>query len=141
MSDFLQDLDKLFNEVKDKEGVYENLPDGEYMADFVDVKFGDSKKGIPMVTMRFRITHGEYEDKEHRKFMMLAGDDKTKTEQALQRFSREMKSIGIDTSKGLQGIIDAFPTLEGVPVKLTLKTTISKTSGKEFLNTAVEVLG
>lgn len=140
MDEFLQDLDKIFQEVKDQEEVYQNLPDGEYLAEIEEVKHGDSKKGIPMVTIIFNITHGEYEGKQHRKFLMLAGKDKDQTTQNVHRYATEIKKLGLNTSKGLESTFAQFPTLSGKSVKLTLKTTISKSNGSAFLNTSIEVL-
>lgn len=141
MEDFMQELEKVFNEVKDQEAVYESLPDGEYLATLSKVEAKDSKKGLPMVVMTFNITHGDYTGREHRKFMMLTGKDFDQTKQNIHRYSTEIKKYGVDTSRGLEATFNQFDSIVGTNVKLTVSTIIAKKDGKAYTNTSVEVIG
>jgi len=60
--DLMDELDGIFNEVKDKENVFEGIPDGEYLAIIDEIKSGESKAGDPMVTMIFEITESSNKD-------------------------------------------------------------------------------
>lgn len=140
MEDLMKDLENIFDEVKDQEGVYARIPDGEYIANLNDILVGESKSGSPMVTMVFEITNGEYAGKQHRKFLMLAGKDEQQTRQNLNRFATEVKKLGVDTSKGFNSVIEQLPEYVNTECKITVETTITK-KGTEFINTSFEVLG
>lgn len=140
MDDVMKDLEGLFDEVKDQEGVYSRIPDGEYLAILSDITVGESKTGKPMVTMVFDILQGEYEGKQHRKFLMLTGKDEMQTRQNLNRFATEIKKLGVDTSKGFNAAIEDLPNHIDTECKLKVETSVSK-QGNEFVNTSFEVLG
>ena len=140
MNDIMKDLEDIFNEVKDKEGVYDRIPDGEYLANLADIVVGESKTGKPMVTFVFEITNGEYEGKQHRKFLMLCGKDEQQTKQNLNRFATEIKKLGVDTTKGFNAALDQLPNFIDTECKITITTTVSK-QGNEFVNTSFEVVG
>lgn len=140
MDDVMKDLEGLFDEVKDQEGVYSRIPDGEYLANLSDITVGESKTGKPMVTMVFDILQGEYEGKQHRKFLMLTGKDEMQTRQNLNRFATEIKKLGVDTSKGFNAAIEDLPNHIDTECKLKVETSVSK-QGNEFVNTSFEVLG
>lgn len=140
MEDVMKDLEGLFNEVKDQDGVYSRIPDGEYLANLSDITVGESKAGKPMVTMVFDILQGEYEGKQHRKFLMLTGKDEMQTRQNLNRFATEIKKLGVDTSKGFNAAIEDLNNHTDVECKIKIETTVSK-QGNEFVNTSFEVLG
>lgn len=139
MNDVMKDLETIFDEVKDQEGVYSRIPDGEYLAKLEDIVVGESKSGSPMVTMLFEILSGEYEGQQHRKFMMLTGKDEQRTRQNLNRFATEIKKLGVDTSKGFNAAIEQLPDYTGIECKLIISTSVSK-QGNEFVNTSFEVL-
>jgi hypothetical protein len=140
MNEILNDLEDMFNEVKDQEGVFTRVPDGEYLANLADIVVGESKSGSPMVTMVFEITNGEHEGKQHRKFLMLTGKDEMQTKQNLNRFATEVKKLGVDTSKGFNNTIEQLPNFVDTECKIEITTTVSK-QGKEFVNTSFEVIG
>lgn len=140
MDDVMKDLEGLFNEVKDQEGIYSRIPDGEYLANLSDITVGESKTEKPMVTMVFDILQGEYEGKQHRKFLMLTGKDEMQTRQNLNRFATEIKKLGVDTSKGFNAAIEDLPNHIDTECKLKVETSVSK-QGNEFVNTSFEVLG
>lgn len=56
MANLTLDLDN----VSEKQGTFEALPKGTYDAVVDDVEFGDSSKGSPMLTWKFRVDHEEY---------------------------------------------------------------------------------
>ncbi len=136
----MKDLEGIFNEVKDQEGVYTRLPNGDYLTNLTDITVGESKSGKPMVTMIFEVTNGEYEGQQHRKFLMLTGKDEQQTRQNLNRFATEMKKLGVDTSKGFNSTIEQLPKFTDTECKITITTTVSK-QGNEFVNTSFEVVG
>lgn len=135
----LKELNDVFEDIKDKDTLYERLADGEYLAVIEDVIVGESKTGKPMVTIVFEVTNGPKEGKQHRKFLMLSGKDESQLKQNLHRFATEMKKLGVDTSKGLQYTLEQVVTKIGLEVKLTIETTVNK-SGSEWFNTSFEIL-
>lgn len=139
MNDIMKDLESIFDEVKDLEGVYERIPDGEYIANLADITVGESKSERPMVTFTFEITEGEYAGKNHKKFLMLSGNNESQTRQYLNRFSTEIKKLGVDTSKGFNNAIEQLPDHINTECKIKIETTVSK-QGKEYINTSFEVL-
>ena len=140
MDDVMKDLEAIFDEVKDQEGVYTRIPDGEYLATISDIVVGESKTQKPMVTITFEISEGEHKGEQHRKFLMLTGKDEMQTRQNLNRFATEIKKLNVDTSKGFNASIEELETKIGTECKITITTTVSK-QGKEFVNTSFEVLG
>ena len=140
MEDIMQDLENIFNEVKDQEGVYTRIPDGEYLANINDIVVGESKTGKPMVTIVFEITNGEYTGQQHRKFLMLTGKDEQQTRQNLNRFATEVKKLGVDTSKGFNNTIEQLPDYVNRECKIKIETTVSR-QGNEYTNTSFELVG
>ena len=140
MEDIMKDLENIFDEVKDQDGVYSKIPDGEYLANLSDIVVGESKNGKPMLTMIFEITNGDYTGKEHRKFLMLTGKDEQQTRQNLNRFATEVKKLGVDTSKGFNNVIEQLPNFVNKECKIKIETTVSK-QGNEFTNTSFELIG
>ncbi|MMZ45236.1 hypothetical protein D3C76_403760 [compost metagenome] len=60
-------------DVKEDSG-FEVLPKGDYNAVVDELEFGESKKGNPMVTVKFKITDGEHENRVLFDYWVLAGD-------------------------------------------------------------------
>lgn len=52
---------------------FEVLPKGEYPAIVDELEFGESKSGNPMITVKFKITEGEYENRVLFDYWVLAG--------------------------------------------------------------------
>ena len=135
----MDELNDVFEEIKDKETSFERLPDGEYLGVIEDVMIGESKAGKPMVTMVFSVTHGKYEGRQHRKFFMLTGNDEAQLKSNLMRFATEIRKLGVDTSKGLTAAFDELMMKVDDEIKFTIKTTINK-NGTECVNTSIEVV-
>lgn len=135
----LSELDDVFNDIKDKDTMYERLPDGEYLAKIEDIIVGESKTEKPMVTIVFEVTHGPLEGKQHRKFLLLSGKDESQLKQNLHRYATEVKKLGVDVSKGLSATFEQLEEKIGTEVKLELKTTKNK-NGTEWFNASFSVL-
>lgn len=135
----LDELNDVFDEIKDKDTMYERLPDGEYLATIADIIVGESKTEKPMVTFVFEVTHGPLEGKQHRKFLLLSGKDESQLKQNLHRYATEVKKLGVDVSKGLSATFDQLQDKVGTEVKLELKTTKNK-NGTEWFNASFSVL-
>lgn len=137
--DLMNELNDIFEEVKDKDAEYDRLEDGEYLGVLSDVIVGESKAGKPMLTMVFEVTHGPKEGRQHRKFFMLSGNDEKQLKQNLQRYATEIRKIGIDTSKGLNSTFDQLMLKIDDEFKFTIKTTLNK-NGSEWVNTSFELV-
>lgn len=137
--DLMNELNDIFEEVKDTDASYERIEDGEYLAVLSDVIVGESKAGKPMLTLVFEITTGPREGRQHRKFFMLSGTDEKQLKQNLQRYATEVRKIGIDTSKGLNSTFDQLMLRVDDEFKLTIKSTLNK-NGSEWVNTSFEAV-
>lgn len=136
----LNELNEVFDEIKDKDGVYDRLPDGDYLAKIADITVGQSKNDKPMVTFVFEVTNGPKEGTQHRKFLMLTGKDESNLKQNLHRYATEVRKLGISTDAGLASTFDQLEEKIGLEVKMTITTTVNK-NGTEWFNTSFEVLG
>lgn len=130
----IEELNEIFMEVKDSEPEYENLPDGEYLAILTNAEYKTSKSEKPMVQFTYKITEGEYKDRTHNKFCLLAGKDEAQLRGNLNRYGTELKKFGLQVNS-IQESFEALKSLIGKEVKLTIKT-----SDSGFTNTSVEVL-
>ena len=139
MDDIIRELEDIFGEVEKKDTMFENLPNGEYLAEISEIKVGESKMGKPMVTFVFKVTYGEHEGRTHRKFMLLSGKDEKQLRANLHRYAQEAKRLGVDTSKGLDYTLEKIQEISEVAVKLKISTTLSK-SGDEWTNTTFELV-
>lgn len=135
MDNLLNDLENLFDDVKDQENVYENVPDGEYLAVIDSATYKESKNsGRPMVQIACKIIHGEYEGRFHSRFLMLTGNDEVGTRRNLNAFATQAKKLGVDTSKGFTNTLDQLDELEGKEVVVKIETVPGK-DGREWTNT------
>lgn len=123
MEDVMGELENIFNEVKDADSVFENIPDGEYLAEIQGAEYRESKAGRPMVMISTKVIHGQYEGKTHNKFIMIAGKDQEATRRNLNRMAKELQALGVSTDGGFQATLDNLGTLEGVEVTMKIETT------------------
>lgn len=123
MEDVMGELENIFNEVKDADSVFENIPDGEYLAEIQGAEYRESKAGRPMVMISAKVIHGQYEGKTHNKFIMIAGKDQEATRRNLNRMAKELQALGVNTDGGFQATLDNLDTLEGVEVTMKIETT------------------
>lgn len=123
MEDVMGELENIFNEVKDADSVFENIPDGEYLAEIQGAEYRESKTGRPMVMISAKVIHGQYEGKTHNKFIMIAGKDQEATRRNLNRMAKELQALGVNTDGGFQATLDNLDTLEGVEVTMKIETT------------------
>lgn len=141
----MDELFNLFDEMEDKEAsdLFENLPDGEYMAVVSDIEHTTSKSsGKPMVKITWQITHGEYNNRLHWQYLMLVGNDETQTKSNLQRLATTLRKFGINTKvKNFDELFEQLPIALGKEVKLTLETRKgNKPNSTPFTNTSFEVI-
>lgn len=124
MEDVMGELENIFNDVKDKESVYEDVPDGEYLAEIINAEYRESKNtGRPMVMITSKIIHGQEEGNTHAKFLMLTGNDKQRTRQNLNEFANTLKDLGLKVDGGFQATLDKLDQLEGTEVAMKIETT------------------
>ena len=69
---------------------------------------------------------------------MLAGNDLKSTQTAVARAVSQLKKLGVDGVE-LGDFLTNAEKLVGTRVKMTIKTTVAKASGKEFRNTDLEL--
>ena len=137
MDDLMKDLEKVFNDVESSDGIFETLPDGEYLAEIIGAEYKESKNsGKPMVQIATKIVHGEKSGKQHSRFLMLVGYDETSTKRNLNQFAMQMRTLGLDTSDGLQATFDKLDELVGLEVIVKIETVKAK-NGKEYTNTYI----
>lgn len=140
MMNEINELSGIFNEVKDEETVFTNVPDGTYVAQIGNVQFTESKKGKPMVVISHEIIDGPEAGRVHKQFLMLIGNDENQTRTNLNRYATEIKKLGVDlTGTKLSDSFDQFDDLRGIKVELTLETTQTR-AGKDWTNTSFEVI-
>lgn len=110
----LNELDEIFETVKDDNGEFKKLPVGTYSAGISSkTKFVEANsKGNPMVTVVLIIDGGPQDGEEHYEYFNLSNGTHTKI--ALSVFAQFANSIGVDTSKGIEstvnGVLDAVGT-------------------------------
>ena len=140
MSDVLNELEDLFKDVSGSDDVFENIPDGTYLAEIVGAEYKESKSsGRPMVQIATKVISGDYEGRWHSRFLMLTGrdgNDETGTRRNLNQMARQLRELGLDTTGSLQDTLDHLPTLEGMEVIVEIETVESK--GREFTNTFIK---
>ena len=123
MEDVMGELENIFNEVKDADNVFENIPDGEYLGEIQGAEYRESKAGRPMVMISTKVIHGKYEGKYHNKFIMISGNDQEATRRNLNRMARELQALGVNTDGGFQATLDNLDKLVGVEVTMKIETT------------------
>lgn len=136
----LKELDNLFNEVKDlpADDDYPRLPDGVYKAVVDDAEYTISNAGNRMIVISYKVVEGENADFIHKQFNLLVGKNNEQTASYLKRLSTLMKKFGLNTDKGLTGVVKNLKQLLDREVTITLKTTTGK-NGIDFTHTNVEV--
>lgn len=137
----LKELNAIFKDMGGVEKVeeyansYENLPDGEYIGEIEKFETKNSKaSGKPMAVITIAVEDGKKEFK----CLMLAGNDLKSTQTAVARAVSQLKKLGVDGVE-LGDFLTNAEKLVGTRVRLSIKTTVSKASGKEFRNTDVEL--
>lgn len=137
----LKELNVIFKDMGGVEKVeeyansYENLPDGEYIGEIEKFETKNSKaSGKPMAVITIAVEDGKKEFK----YLMLAGNDLKSTQTAVARAVSQLKKLGVDGVE-LGDFLTNAEKLVGTRVRLSIKTTVSKASGKEFRNTDVEL--
>lgn len=137
----LKELNAIFKDMGGVEKVeeyansYENLPDGEYIGEIEKFETKNSKaSGKPMAVITIAVEDGKKEFK----YLMLAGNDLKSTQTAVARAVSQLKKLGVDGVE-LGDFLTNAEKLVGTRVRLNIKTTVSKASGKEFRNTDVEL--
>lgn len=118
----MSELDGVFREVEKSAGSFENLPDGKYAGVLESVEYTESKKGKPMVVFAFKVTEGDHAGQKQNRYMMLSGYDQDNLQTKLRMLAAQLKSLGVDTSKGLQESLDEAADLAGTQVVATVST-------------------
>lgn len=137
----LKELNAIFKDMGGVEKVeeytnnFENLPDGEYIGEIEKFETKNSKtSGKPMAVLTIAVEDGKKEFV----YMMLAGNDLKSTQTAVARAVTQLKKLGVDGVE-LGDFLAGAEKLVGTRVRLEVKTTTSKSSGKEFRNVSVEL--
>lgn len=136
-NDILNELEGVFNDVESADNLFENLTDGEYLAEIVGAEYKESKAGNPMVQIATKVIHGEAKGRQHSRFLLLNGRDDTALKRNLNAFAVQMRTLGVDTSKGLQATFDSLDELEGMEVIVKIET-VKANNGNEYTNTYIK---
>lgn len=122
--DDLNELDAIFKDmggvdkVEDYTNNFENLPDGEYAGEVLEVTTKNSKNtGRPMLDILVGL---EEERKEHI-FLMLAGKDIKATQTAVARAVTQLKKLGVEGTE-LSDFIRGADKLVGKRINLKIET-------------------
>ena len=137
----LKELNAIFKDmggvdkVEDYTNNFENLPDGEYVGEIEKFETKNSKtSGKPMAVITIAVEDGKKEFK----YLMLAGEDLKATQTAVARAVTQLRKLGVEGVE-LGDFLDNAEKLVGTKVQLKIKTTVSKSSGKEFRNVDLEL--
>ena len=84
------------------------------------------------------ITVAVEDGKKEFKYLMLAGEDLKSTQSAVARAVTQLRKLGVEGVE-LRDFLENAEKLVGTRVQLTIKTTVSKTTGKEFRNVDLEL--
>lgn len=135
-NDDLKELNAIFKDmggvdkVEDYTNNFENLPDGNYIGEIEKFETKNSKtSGKPMAVITVAIEDGKKEFK----YLMLAGEDLKSTQTAVAKAVTQLRKLGVEGVE-LVDFLSNAEKLIGTRVQLTIKTTVSKASGKEFRN-------
>lgn len=138
----LKELDNIFKDmggvekVEDYANNYENLPDGVYLGEIESFETKNSKtSGKPMAVITVAVVGGKKEFVH----LMLAGSDLKSTQQAVARVVTQLKKLGV-TGVELSDFLHGAERLVGTRVSLNIKTTVSKSTGKEFRNVTLDLV-
>lgn len=123
----MSELDGVFREVEKSADSFENLPDGKYLGTLESVEYKESRKGKPMLVFAFKVTEGDHKGQKQNRYMMLSSYDQESLQTKLRMLAYQLKTLGIDTSKGLQESLDDAADLAGTQVVATVST---DTTGK-----------
>lgn len=140
-NDDLKELNAIFKDmggvdkVEDYTNNFENLPDGNYIGEIEKFETKNSKtSGKPMAVITVAIEDGKKEFK----YLMLAGEDLKSTQTAVAKAVTQLRKLGVEGVE-LVDFLSNAEKLIGTRVQLTIKTTVSKASGKEFRNVDLEL--
>lgn len=138
----LKELNAIFKDmggvdkIEDYTNSFENLPDGTYIGEIEKFETKNSKaSGKPMAVITVAVEDGRKEFK----YLMLAGGNLKETQTAVARAVSQLKKLGIEGPE-LGDFLTNAEKLVGTRVRLTVKTTISKSTGKEFRNVDLDLV-
>lgn len=136
----LNELDAIFegmggvDKIEDYTNSFPKLPDGNYIGEIEEIVSETSKKGNPQIKIVIAVEDG----KKEYKYMTLVGTELKETQAAVARAVSQLKKLGVDGVE-LRDFLRNMEKLVGTRVKLSIKTTVSKKTGKEFRNTDLEL--
>lgn len=137
----LKELNAIFKDmggvekVEDYANSFENLADGTYIGEIEKFETKNSKtSGKPMAVITVAVEDGKKEFK----YLMLAGNDLKSTQTAVARAVSQLKKLGVEGVE-LEDFLNNAEKLTGTRVRLVIKTTTSKATGKEFRNVDIEL--
>ena len=137
----MKELDEIFKQmggvdkVEELAGAYTKLPDGVYIGEIDNFETTNSKtSGKPMAVITVAVEDG----KKDSKYLVLAGEDLETTQVAVARAISQLKKLGVEGTE-LRDFLTNAEKLVGTKVQLTIKTTVSKKTGKEYRNQDIEL--
>jgi hypothetical protein len=140
-NDDLNELDAIFQDMggveklSDYKNNFERLPDGTYIGEIEKFETKNSKNtGKPMAVITVAIEDGKKESK----FLMLAGNDLESTRSNIARAITQLQKLGVEGTD-LHDFLNNAEKLVGTKVIMKIKTTVSKSTGKEFRNQDIEL--
>lgn len=132
----LKELDAIFKDmggvekIEDYTNNYENLPDGDYDGEIEKFETKNSKStGKPMAVITVAVEGGRKEFV----YMMLAGNDIDSTRRNVARAISQLQKLGVEGT-ALSDFLRDAEKLVGTRVVVTVKTSITKSTGKEYRN-------
>lgn len=137
----LKELNAIFKDmggvdkIEDYTNNYTKLEDGTYLGEVSKVATANSKQsGKPMLIITVAVEDGKTESV----FLMLAGNDLKSTQTAVARAVSQLKKLGVEGVE-LGDFLKNAENLVGTEVQMTINTTMSKSTGKEYRNVSLEL--
>lgn len=121
------------NEVDENAGGFEAMPKGNYDAVVDDYEYGESKKGAPMITWKFKIAGGEFDNRVLFFYTVL------NQQFGLAALKKTLIATGLEVDWANFNPQDFSDQGDAIGMPVTLKVGIQKYEG-EKRNTVKEVL-
>jgi len=129
------------DESKESKGEFKDLPLGEYYAIIDEATRGESKKGNDMITIKLKITDGEYKGRYHWTFFNLEGVSDVAIQIAIKSLDRLAKDFGIiskdDMVTNYDFVEQILPNFLDQEVTFKITESISKKDGGIYRNTNI----
>ena len=120
----LSKLSAMWKKVTPIAASFSNIPDGDYIGDIKEIKFGNAKKGRFQVVLDWEVADGEQAGQKQKQFYGLSNDNGVPDEQGMGYFKNVCEVMGLDLPEDLnewQEYFDAFVESNKLLFNITAK--------------------